>query len=53
MLNEEKVQARIEELKTQREELIKDANLQVAAINGAIAALESILAPVEETDESG
>jgi hypothetical protein len=52
MLSEEKVQSRIDELKTQREELIKDANLQVAAINGAIAALESVLVPAEETDES-
>lgn len=40
-----RVLARIEELKRMREELVAQANQQIAAMNTAIAELEAILAP--------
>jgi hypothetical protein len=52
MLSEALVQERIEELNHQRDELVKDANLQVAAINGAIAALSALLVVEEEAEEA-
>ena len=47
----DKIKGRIEELQAERDELVRQANLQVAAINGAIAALESLLVEDEPVVE--
>jgi len=45
MMTEEAIQARIEELKAQRDKFLAEANQQLAAFNGAIAELERLVAP--------
>ena len=49
---EAKIKQRIDELKQERDTLIKNANAQIAAYNGAIAELENLLdAPAEDSPE--
>ena len=47
---EDRIRARIEELKHQREALLQQANTQLAALAGAIQELESLLK--ENADET-
>ena len=47
---EDRIRARIEELKHQRETLLQQANTQLAALAGAIQELESLLK--ENADET-
>ena len=42
---EVKIKTRIEELKAQRDKFLAEANQQLAALNGAIAELERLIAP--------
>ncbi len=42
---EQRIMARIEEYKRQRDGLVEQANRQIAALNGAIEALEELLRP--------
>lgn len=42
---EQRITARIEEYKRQRDGLVEQANRQIAALNGAIEALEELLRP--------
>lgn len=51
-MNEEDIKRRIEELKAQREQLVTQANLQIAKLSGAIEALESLVQE-EEPEEQG
>lgn len=49
----DKIKERIEALKQQRDQLVTQANLQIAKLNGAIEALEELVAPKEgASDES-
>jgi hypothetical protein len=48
-VDEGRIEKRIAELKAQREDFVKQANQQIAALNGAISALEDLLKP-EETE---
>ena len=45
------IEKRIEELKRERDALIKNANAQIAAYSGAIAELERLLTPDESPTE--
>lgn len=45
---EAKVRAKLEKLKQERDAFVVQANMQVAALNGAIQALEQLLAPEAE-----
>ena len=45
------VQHRIEQLKAQREQLVTQANLQIAKVSGAIEALEALIAPKEQASD--
>jgi len=47
---EDRIRARIEELKHQREALLQQANTQLAALAGAIQELEGLLAQGEKAD---
>lgn len=49
-MTEEKVAARIAELKAQRDQFVTEANQQIAFLNGQISALEGMLKP-EEPEE--
>ena len=42
---EQRITARIDEYKRQRDTLVEQANRQIAALNGAIEALEELLRP--------
>ena len=46
-MTEERIKARIAQLKAEREQFVVQANNQVAGMNGAIAALEELLVPEE------
>ncbi len=48
----EQLKERIEELKRQREQLMTQANLQLAKLSGSIEALESLVQE-EEPEEQG
>lgn len=48
-MTEEQIRERIENLKEQREQLVTQANLQLAKITGAIEALEALIAPEGES----
>ena len=50
-MTEERIKARIEALKAQRDKLIQDANQQIAAHNGAIGELEALLQPEPEAEK--
>jgi small-conductance mechanosensitive channel len=43
----QKITAKIETLKTQRDQFVREANQQIAFVNGQIAALEALLKPEE------
>ena len=45
---EERIRARIEALKAQRDRFLQEANQQIAAANGAIGELEALLQPEPE-----
>jgi hypothetical protein len=47
---EKRIKERIQLLKTELEDLIKDANTKVAAYRAAIGELEALLAPVESPE---
>jgi len=44
----QKITARIEELKAQRDKFISDANTQIVAVNAVIAELEALLKDSQE-----
>lgn len=48
-MSEERIRARIAELRAERNALVVRVNQQIAALNGAIQALEGLLVP-EEAD---
>lgn len=48
----DKIKERIEALKQQRDQLVTQANLQIAKLSGAIEALESLIQE-EEPEEQG
>ena len=48
-MNEARIRERIDALVKERDELVQQANLRLAALNGAIQALEEMLEP-EETE---
>jgi len=48
---EERIRARIEELKEQRDRFLQEANQQIAAANGAIGELEALLQPEPEAEK--
>lgn len=49
----DRIKERIEQLKAQRDQLVTQANLQIAKLGGAIEALEELVAPKEgASDES-
>jgi hypothetical protein len=48
---EERIKARIEALKQQRDRFITEANQQIAAANGAIGELEALLQPEPEAEK--
>ena len=50
-MTEERIKARIEALKQQRDRFIAEANQQIAAANGAIGELEALLEPEPETEK--
>lgn len=50
-MDDERIQRRIAELKEQREDFVRQANQQIAALNGAISALEELLKPEEKPKE--
>ncbi len=47
-MTEERIRARLAELKAQREQYLQQANLQIAALDGAIQALQGLLEPDPE-----
>lgn len=50
---EERIRARIAEIEAEREQFVAQANQQIAAFNGAIQALRSLLeAEPEEGDDA-
>ena len=51
----DKIKERIEALKQQRDQLVTQANLQIAKLNGAIEALESLVQEDErpEVEDQG
>ncbi len=50
-MTDEKIQAKVEALKAQRDQLVQEANSSIAYLNGQIAALEALLVP-EDTEET-
>jgi len=50
-MTEQEIAKRIEELKAQREQLVTQANLQIANLNGQIQALEELIAPKEQAND--
>ena len=48
---EERIRARIEALKAQRDQFVAEANQQIAAANGAIGELEALLQPEPEAEK--
>jgi len=48
----DRIKERIEQLKAQRDQLVTQANLQIAKLGGAIEALESLVQE-EEPEEQG
>ncbi len=50
MINESEITTQIEKLKKERDTYIAQANQQIAAYSGAIAALEQLIAPKEVKD---
>lgn len=46
----DKIKERIEALKQQRDQLVTQANLQIAKLNGAIEALESLIQDEEHPE---
>jgi len=50
-VTEERIRARIEELKAQRDRFLQEANQQIAAANGAIGELEALLRPEPEAEK--
>ena len=51
MITEEAIQKRITELKTNQEQLVAEANRQLAGIATAIAELERLIEPPQEQEE--
>jgi hypothetical protein len=49
-VTEERIRARLAELQAQREQYLQQANLQIAALDGAIQALQGLLEPEPEPD---
>ena len=49
MITEERLRSRLEKLQRERDQFVQQANQQLAALNGAIQALEEMLEP-EETE---
>lgn len=47
-MTEERIRARLAELKAEREKYLQQANVQLAALNGAIEVLEKLLEPEPE-----
>lgn len=47
-MTEDRIRKRIEEYKAQRDQFVQQANQQIAALNGAIQALEALLQPEED-----
>jgi hypothetical protein len=50
-VTEERIKARITEYQKQRDQFVADANRQVAALEGAIQALEALLEPEPEAEK--
>ena len=50
-LTEKDIKEKIEEITQERAKYAEQANQQMAAFNGAIQALEMLIAPPEETEE--
>ena len=50
-MTEREIRERIENLKAQREQLVTQANLQIANLNGQIQALEELIAPKEQAND--
>ena len=50
-MNEEEIRRRIEELKAQKDQLVIQANLQLAKISGAIEALQGLLETEAKPEE--
>lgn len=48
---EERIKARLEALKEQRDRFVVEANQQIAAHNGAIGELEALLEPEPEPEK--
>jgi hypothetical protein len=46
------IQHKIEALKKQRDQLVAQANLQLANLNGQIQALEELIAPKEQASDN-
>jgi hypothetical protein len=49
-VTEERIRARVAELKAEREQYLQQANLQIAALDGAIQVLEGLLEPEPEPE---
>ncbi len=49
-MTEQEIRRRIEELKAQRDQLVTQANLQIAKLGGAIEALESLIQEEERPE---
>lgn len=47
----DKIEERIKQLKQQRDQLVTQANLQIANLNGQIQALEELIAPKEQAND--
>ncbi len=47
----DKIKERIEALKQQRDQLVTQANLQIAKLSGAIEALEELVTPNEQASD--
>lgn len=47
-VTEERIRARVAELKAEREQFLQRANQQIAALDGAIQVLEGLLEPEPE-----
>jgi len=50
-MTEQEIRQRIEGLREQREQMVTQANLQIAKISGAIEALEGLVTPNEQASD--
>jgi hypothetical protein len=50
---EERIRQQIERLRAERDEFVRDVNMEIAFRNGQIAALEALLQPDPDTEREG